>query len=712
MSFGTRCFSRSLQLLLVVVLCTLVSSAQQFATATYDAGPNPLKLLRGDFNHDGHEDIAAMNGNSTVSVLLNNGDGTFHRVDSAGGNADIVSADFNRDGRLDLAMISSLPDGTGNMVVMLGRGDGTFDAPTVVTNRQGAAALAVGDFNGDGNQDIAIGWNQTVTVNGSGQTHANVSVLFGNGSGGFGSTAEIANAGAQADYANGESGYQIRYMNSGDFDGDGKTDFAIAECCGGFDVELGATYTYTSNGNGTFTAHALAGAPPLELRVADVNNDGKTDLLMPYSGCHTPCYGVFVYTDSINGPSTGFDVPDAFSPLGEADGFNSATAADFTGSGIKNVAYLEFGYYWGTTDSDQMLLSFAASNSSGGSTVTNTFNPGPVGLKSLIYADWNKDGKNDLAAIYSPNDGSPGGVAVYTNVGGPSVPTCVQPGSRQMNICAPVNNSTVPGPLRVYAAFNSNSLQSVQIYVDGVKKYEKATTFAYAVDTTINVPAGTHKITVKAWDASGSFSATSYATVGSGGSTGGGGGSGCSASANRSVNICAPTSGSTEASPVQVLAGLRSDSGVTSAQIYVDGTKAWQGPAGTTTVNQSLQLAPGSHKITVKGWDSAGSFSSSVTITVSGTTGCSAVNDRTVSLCSPAQGSTVSNPVQVIAALKSSKGITAAQIYLDSVKIWQGGSGTTSINQSFTIKSGNHFLTVKGWDSSGSFSNSATFTVP
>jgi hypothetical protein len=65
-----------------------------------------------------------------------------------------------------------------------------------------------------------------------------------------------------------------------------------------------------------------------------------------------------------------------------------------------------------------------------------------------------------------------------------------------------------------------------------------------------------------------------------------------------------------------VLAGLRSDAGISAAQIYLDGTKVFQYPAGAKIIDQSISMAAGSHRITVKGWDSSGSFSSSVSITV------------------------------------------------------------------------------------------------
>jgi hypothetical protein len=120
----------------------------------------------------------------------------------------------------------------------------------------------------------------------------------------------------------------------------------------------------------------------------------------------------------------------------------------------------------------------------------------------------------------------------------------------------------------------------------------------------------------------------------------------------------------------------------------------------------------GSHKITVKGWDSAGSFSSSVTFTVaSGGTSCTATTNRSVKICSPTAGATLFSPVRVIAGLRSDAGITAAQIYLDGAKVFQASAGTKTLDQSISMASGSHKLTVKGWDNVGSFSQSESITV-
>jgi hypothetical protein len=578
-------------------------------------------MVRGDFNNDGQIDLATANSDGTITTLINNGNGTFRRQDAiAGGSgdvADIFVSDVNRDGYADLIVVIPKSDGTSDLNLLMGRGDGTFNAPVTLLNRQAGRAAVSADFNGDGFPDIAFGWANKIPVGQSFEYHAAVTILFGDSHGAFPTHTEMTNVGAQADYANGESGYQIAYMNIGDFNHDGKQDFAIAECCGGFDVELGATYTYISAGNGTFTAHALPGVPPRELRSFDLDKNGTTDLLMPYSGCHTPCVGVATYlqaaTTGSGGAST--DLPDPFSTGvngGSADSFFSATGGDFVSGGPRMAVYSAIGTRYAADPAQDYyggVLAFA--KLSGASwTLVKSIDTNDRNLVSIVTGDLNKDGLDDIAAIDNPPSFTPG-----------------------------------PGSVRVMLS-------------QGV------------------------------------------------------GAGPCSATSNRTVKICSPIAGSTVTSPVHLLAALRSDAGVKSAQIYVDGVKVIQGPAGTTSFDQGFSLTLGSHKITVKGWDSAGSFSSSVTFTVaSGATSCTATTNRSVKICSPTAGATLFSPVRVIAGLRADAGISAAQIYLDGAKVFQAGAGTKTLDQSISMASGSHKLTVKGWDNAGSFSQSESITV-
>ena len=145
-------------------------------TYSTGSGGNPLSVVAGAFGGVGSLDLAVADFlTQEVSVLLGNGDGTFQAVKYyATGNANpssIVFADFNGDGNLDLALTSTpLGSAPGNLVSLLfGKGDGTFKPATASTlfgTGSEAYSAVVGDFNGDGAQDVVVanGVSNTVSV--------------------------------------------------------------------------------------------------------------------------------------------------------------------------------------------------------------------------------------------------------------------------------------------------------------------------------------------------------------------------------------------------------------------------------------------------------------------------------------------------------------------------------------------------------------------
>lgn len=125
---------------------------------TYTTGNDDLSMVGGDFNGDGIPDLAIANYyDDTVTILLGNGDGTFtpatgSPVPSGAGPFAIVAGDFNNDGNLDLATADYYAD---TITVLLGNGDGTFTASSAAPTAGGAPdGIAAGDFNGDGLLDI------------------------------------------------------------------------------------------------------------------------------------------------------------------------------------------------------------------------------------------------------------------------------------------------------------------------------------------------------------------------------------------------------------------------------------------------------------------------------------------------------------------------------------------------------------------------------
>src|SRR5207244_9562588 len=126
---------------------------------SYSLPSRPYSVAAGDFNGDGHLDLAVANGsfsngnyqNGRMTVLLGKGDGTFQtgRYYTAGYDARSVAVgDFNGDGQLDLAVANGTDSGT--LSVLLNKGDGTFQAAQTYVVGVESSSLAVGDFNGDG----------------------------------------------------------------------------------------------------------------------------------------------------------------------------------------------------------------------------------------------------------------------------------------------------------------------------------------------------------------------------------------------------------------------------------------------------------------------------------------------------------------------------------------------------------------------------------
>src|SRR5207249_3048138 len=133
------------------------------AGRTFAVGSLPTSVTVGDFNGDGKLDLAAANWNSgDVSVLLGNGDGTFQPARTFQSGTNPISpavGDFNRDGKLDLAVAyyrnPSVAD-LANVVLLRGNGDGTFQPALPFTVGTNPESVVVGDFNRDGKLDLAV----------------------------------------------------------------------------------------------------------------------------------------------------------------------------------------------------------------------------------------------------------------------------------------------------------------------------------------------------------------------------------------------------------------------------------------------------------------------------------------------------------------------------------------------------------------------------
>jgi hypothetical protein len=223
-----------------------------FQAPQLTAGPNMGgNVVVADFNNDGKPDVAVSNSSNgsslTYSVYLGNGDGTFQAPLNIFSNRyamSIAAADVNGDGKLDL--VAAAENGVAGVDVSLGNGDGTFQ-PAVTYPSCAAGGIVVADFNQDGKADVAL------------PCGASLEVSIGNGDGTFQSFKSYGMAGASSPIV------------KGDFNGDGKIDLAAG------------AFIYMGNGDGTFqapTAPLPVGNPVLAMTAGDFNQDGRTDLAM------------------------------------------------------------------------------------------------------------------------------------------------------------------------------------------------------------------------------------------------------------------------------------------------------------------------------------------------------------------------------------------------------------------------------------------------
>ena len=228
---------------------------------TFLSGRNSLAvhevqgIASADFNRDGKVDIAAVGATGSLEVLLGQGDGFFatgFRYQGMSGFDDVAEGDFNHDGKLDLAVANA----EGNRVlIFLGKGDGTFQSPATYPAGTLPRAIGVADFNRDGNLDLLV-TNDIVGAQGT------VSILLGNADGTFQSP--------RAYDADGRP----KSVAIADLNHDGKLDLAVANfVTGNISVLLG-------NGDGSFRPpiNYQAGRAPRWISAGDLNGDGKIDL--------------------------------------------------------------------------------------------------------------------------------------------------------------------------------------------------------------------------------------------------------------------------------------------------------------------------------------------------------------------------------------------------------------------------------------------------
>ena len=344
-------------------------SAVTLGRADYSIGLDSQSIVTADFNGDGILDLAVVsNSQSNFTVLLGHGDGTFTVQGSVGvattpGYAAV--GDFNNDGHQDLTI-----SGVGAVYVFPGNGDGTFGAATEYTLQADDGPLAVGDFNGDGVPDIAT----------TDATTGTVSVLVN---------------GVATNYT---VGSMPEGVVAADLNRDGRLDLAVANyASASISVLLG-------KGDGTFRTPAATISTtdgPWALLAVDTSNDSKLDLVVATPG-YTQTENKMVVLLG-NGDGT-FKTPVGYNVAGNPV---ALAAGDFNNDLKVDVAVA-------AESGDAICLLEGTGN--GVFKASQTYKT-PAGVAALAAGDFNKDGALDLAGSYS--NGASASVFLQQTTGSP-----------------------------------------------------------------------------------------------------------------------------------------------------------------------------------------------------------------------------------------------------------------------------------------------------
>jgi hypothetical protein len=258
--------------------------ADSVAIAQLRGPGQPLDIIVANCGSSSQVNCVDTSGSGDVTVLLGNGDGTFNTAVSyslgASGATSVAVADVNGDGKLDL-IVATGSNAAGLVGVLFGNGDGTFQAEaTYSSGGLSPLALAVADLNGDGKPDVVVS-NQWADDT---DTNSNVSVLLNDGTGKFPTA-----------MSNLTGGFYPDSIAIADVNRDGKPDLVVANSSVGSDGGLGNVGVLLGKGDGTFQAaatYASGGYGAAAVAVADVNGDGKLDVVVANcSGSSSDCTG-------------------------------------------------------------------------------------------------------------------------------------------------------------------------------------------------------------------------------------------------------------------------------------------------------------------------------------------------------------------------------------------------------------------------------------
>jgi hypothetical protein len=602
--------------LLATAVTVNAQSNVSFETYSDPAATADYNVLAGDFNNDGKPDLIQCCNSSTQMVFrAGHGDGTFAAPAVAFATPvsleSPVAVDVNGDGKLDIVAIASLnpppPPAAGaySLMVFLGNGDGTFQAPKTYTTSQGANSIVVGNIFGDGHPDIAV--NEAGSI---------VELFRNDGNGAFTSEKTINMGGGQ---------YAQMSLAGGDLNGNGFLDLAVMQLAGTSNginfANPQQLYILWNDGKGNYTEQEQGSDYNFpSLAVSRLNGDAQMDVLVSYS-CNTGdnyCFGVDAYYGQ------GGNKVAERTIVHDTSGVNAGDVAQLAGVDVNGDGYGDVVVIGGlqcqesgscSPDTSGLFVWEGNADGSFAQTPQQIITSNGNWSGSAAMADFNRDGLMDFAQGVP---GTGGQTEVYIN-------STIRPGcgnytiSPTVTVCDPVDNTYSQTPVLVEAdSYDTTPVTAMQEYIDGTLEYSKP---VKQFSVTFPVSDGSHQFVTKGWDSSGrSFEAVRNVTAYTGTP-----GPVCTPEPN-SAALCLP-GGDQGPSPVVIVGNGDTGSQVpTAAQLYIDGklvvNNQAEGSDGQywnsfSSVQVSEALSAGTHDLVFKIWDGSGQvYEAQKTVTV------------------------------------------------------------------------------------------------
>lgn len=607
-----------------VLGCLLGTASFSFAQAsvnfkpyTSNSGQTPGNVYSVDLNNDGITDLVQDTGEGKAgfTVSLGNGDGTFKAPvlysEPSGvglGTAPLVLADFNNDGKVDVAAVQP----NNQIAVFLGNGDGTFQSPKLSSITLpsgwifGSGGAAVGDFNGDGKEDIVAWTDNYQSGTGTNNGVTALYVLQGDGAGGF-STPRLV--------LNGPQWSTDFHVFVGDFDADGKADLAVDPYTSNSEGNVQTTTVHVLYGNGDFTFDDTT--PLIEngdtwISVGDLNSDGLTDIAALNGGYSLNQSVIFLYgTTSRTFKTYSMKMPNGSSYVAGASGattdryFQQLVMGDFNGDGHMDLVALALNNSFNAYYLDLLLGTGTEGQFTGQLVQLPVYYMGQSNVVTGLFGSGRM--RPDVAVNLSPNDASPpyntpSYIISEVNQDSGWFGPCQYPHAGQgFDVCAA---GTPNGSYTMFkaAASSFGNLRKIELWVDGKKVHEEWNAWEHHAyfQWEGTFAAGTHNATFYAGDVDNRLQRYDFTFT-----VGGGSSESCSAPSSYGVHVCSPVSGSTVNSPVQVTATGKITGTFARINVWVDGVKKYT-ESTSLTANTSIALGAGKHRFDIYAENTAG----------------------------------------------------------------------------------------------------------